>query len=88
MPRTEHSCEDEIPQKVTRTRSWERAVVFDPKDNSVNIRKKRDMDGLHGILKETVCKNVVANAASRKTSIPGTGITKGTEERFSFRGTG
>ncbi|KAJ4377344.1 hypothetical protein N0V83_000169 [Neocucurbitaria cava] len=34
----------EEPQRVTRTRSWDRAVVFDPKDNSVDIRKKKDMD--------------------------------------------
>ena len=36
--------EEFCPKKPPRTASWDRAVVFDPRDNSVDIRKKLDVD--------------------------------------------
>lgn len=31
------------PQRPTRTNSWDRAVIFDPRKNSVDIRKKSEV---------------------------------------------
>ena len=49
-PSPKSAGDDFVPKKVSKTKSWDRAVIFDPRNNSVDIRKKRDVakDGING----------------------------------------
>jgi hypothetical protein len=44
LPDFTSTPDDFVPKEPSRTSSWDRAVVFDPKNSSVHIRKKSEVE--------------------------------------------